>query len=177
MLDASVRKGDHVGMTTHSPTLHLLCGKIASGKSTLARQLGAAPRTVVIAEDDWLAKLYAGDMASMADFMRRSALLRDAMHPHVLSLLGAGLSVVLDFQANTIDSRAWLRSLVDQAGADHVLHWLDVPDAVCKARLKHRNDRGDHAFAVSEAQFDTITGYFVSPAPDERFNVVRHRPG
>ena len=33
-------------MPTESPTLHILCGKIASGKSTLAAQLSAKPGTV-----------------------------------------------------------------------------------------------------------------------------------
>lgn len=164
-------------MTTPAPVLHLICGKIASGKSTLARQLAEAPKTVLIGEDDWLATLNAGDMTTMADYMHRSARLRDALTPHVLALLGAGLSVVLDFQANTPDSRAWMRSLIDRAGADHLLHWLDLPDAVCKARLRRRNDQGRHAFTVSGAQFDAITRHFVPPAADERFNVVRYLSG
>ncbi len=33
-----------------SPTLHMLCGKIAAGKSTLAASLASAPRTVLIAD-------------------------------------------------------------------------------------------------------------------------------
>lgn len=35
-------------MTYAPATLHLLCGKIASGKSTLAAELSAAPGCVVI---------------------------------------------------------------------------------------------------------------------------------
>ena len=34
--------------TTGSVVLHLLCGKIAAGKSTLAGQLAAAPATILI---------------------------------------------------------------------------------------------------------------------------------
>lgn len=45
-------------MPSVSPTLHLLCGKIASGKSTLAAQLGRTAGTILIAEDDWLDSLY-----------------------------------------------------------------------------------------------------------------------
>jgi len=48
--------------TSVKPTLHLLCGKIASGKSTLSAQLGALPGSVIISEDDWLATLYANEM-------------------------------------------------------------------------------------------------------------------
>jgi len=163
-------------MSVSTPTLHLMCGKIASGKSTLTRALGDAPRTVVLNEDTLLATLYGGDMSSIADYMRCSDRLRDAMHSHILSLLkNAGLSVVLDFQANTIDSRAWLRSLIDESGVLHVLHYLEAPDAVCKARLQKRNEAGNHAFVVSNAQFDQITSHFVPPTVDEKFNIVVHQ--
>lgn len=161
---------------THQQTLFLMCGKISSGKSTLAETLGQAPNTVVISEDDWLAALYSDDMSSVADYVRCSAKLRNAMHPHLLSLLAAGVSIVLDFQANTVESRAWLRTLIDQAGIFHELHYLDVPDEVCKARLKARNEGGDHAFSVTEEQFDLISRYFIAPTSQEGFNLVVHRP-
>lgn len=51
-------------MTFAPATLHLLCGKIASGKSTLAAELSAAPGCVVISEDQWLAALYKDEMQS-----------------------------------------------------------------------------------------------------------------
>jgi predicted kinase len=35
----------------HVPTLHMLCGKIAVGKSTLAAKLGESPATIVIVQD------------------------------------------------------------------------------------------------------------------------------
>ncbi|WP_439521227.1 AAA family ATPase [Marivita sp.] len=41
-------------MFATTPTLHLLCGKIASGKSTLTVQLSRTAGTIVIAEDEWL---------------------------------------------------------------------------------------------------------------------------
>jgi hypothetical protein len=45
--------------------------------------------------------------------------------------LGAGLSVVLDWPANTVAGRAWMRGIFEAAGAEHKLHFLDVPDEVC----------------------------------------------
>jgi predicted kinase len=43
---------------TPAPTLHMICGKIAAGKSTLAARLGRAQGTVLVAEDDWLSALF-----------------------------------------------------------------------------------------------------------------------
>ncbi|WP_422063906.1 AAA family ATPase [Shimia sp.] len=38
-------------MSAFTPTLYMLCGKIAAGKSTLAAKLATAENAVLIAED------------------------------------------------------------------------------------------------------------------------------
>ncbi|MGK5012764.1 AAA family ATPase [Janthinobacterium sp. MDB2-8] len=159
--------------TNASPTLHLVCGKIASGKSTLTARLASAPQTVLISEDSLLAQLYPGQIASLADYVACAARLRAAIAPLALQLLQAGVSVVLDFPANTPASRAWMRTLFQQAGTPHVLHYLDVPDDECKARLRQRNASGLHPFSTSDAQFDDITRHFVPPDASESFDIVR----
>ncbi|MDW3685415.1 ATP-binding protein [Cupriavidus sp. CV2] len=156
--------------------LYMVCGKIGSGKSTLARQLAARPATVLISEDDWLSSLYPGEIREVADYARCAGRLRDAMASHIDALLLAGMSVVLDFPANTPATRSWARAIFEQAAAAHQLHYLDAPHALCKARLRARNASGTHPFETSDAQFDAITRYFVAPSADEGFNVIRHVP-
>lgn len=161
-------------MPFHAATLHLLCGKIGSGKSTLAARLGQAEGTVLIAEDAWLSTLFADEIASPRDYVRCAAKLRAIMGPHVAALLNAGLSVVLDFPANTIESRNWMRSILASTNAAHQLHLMTTPDEVCLARLFARNAEGDHPFAATEAQFQMFSRHFVAPTADEGFNIVRH---
>ncbi|NPU67612.1 ATP-binding protein [Bradyrhizobium sp. 83012] len=163
-------------MSANPPTLHLVCGKIAAGKSTLTAELGRHPATVAVAEDDWLAQLYPGEQTSLADYVRNSSRLRAVMGPHVVALLRAGVSVVLDFPANTLASRAWMRGLFEAAQVPHRLHHLDVSDEICKARLRARNDGGRHAFTVTDEEFDLFTSYFVAPTPEEGFDVIVHQP-
>lgn len=163
-------------MTRSVATLHLVCGKIAAGKSTLTARLGQHANTIVVAEDHWLSRLYPGAQATLDDYARNAGRLRDAMGPHVVALLRLGVSVVLDFPANTPASRAWMRSLFEEAGAAHQLHILLVPDAVCKARLRRRNAEGTHPYTVTDADFDLFTRYFVLPRPEEGFTLVVHRP-
>ena len=138
-------------MSAKEATLHMLCGKIAAGKSTLTAELGRRPRTIVVSEDQWLAALYPGEMASVADYVRCSGRLRNAIEPHLVALLQAGLSVVLDFPANTVANRAWMRGVFERAGSAHQLHYLDVPDDVCKARLRARNASRAHLFAATDS--------------------------
>lgn len=162
-------------MQIETSKLILISGKIAAGKSTLAGELATPRGTVLISEDHWLSNLYPGEITMLDDYVRCSARLRDAIRPHIVSLLGQGLSVVMDFPANTLRQRQWLRGIFETANAAHELHYIDVPDAVCKKRLRDRNLAGDHPFQSSEADFDLVTSYFVAPVPDEGFNIITHR--
>ncbi len=96
------------------------------------------------------------------------------MTPHLVALLNAGVSVVLDFPANTRANRDWMRSVIEASSADHRLHYLDVPDALCKSRLHARNQGGEHAFDATDEQFALITRYFEPPQEEEGFHLVRH---
>lgn len=155
-----------------TPMLHMVCGKIGAGKSTLTRRLADAPATVLISEDAWLAALYPGEIVDLPDYVRTSTRLKQVMAEHVVALLAAGVSVVLDFPANTVSSRAWARGIFEKAGVAHRLHFLDVPDEVCKARLRARNASGEHPFETTDAEFELITRHFVAPSEAEGFHVV-----
>jgi predicted kinase len=69
-----------------------------------------------------------------------------------------------------------MKGIAAEASVAHRLHWLDVPDEVCRARLRARNAAGEHEFAASDAQFDQITSYFVPPTEAEGLEIVVHRP-
>ncbi|GJJ01696.1 cell division protein ZipA [Duganella rhizosphaerae] len=152
-------------------TLHLVCGKIAAGKSTLMSELARAPSTVLISEDKMLATLYPGEIQSLADYVRCTTKLRAALQGLIRDVLAAGSSVVLDFPANTIATRSWMKTLIEDTPAAHCLHYLDVSDEECKRRLRRRNEEGVHQFSTSEAEFDLITQFFVAPTDEEGFNV------
>ena len=161
-------------MVTGPGMLHAFCGKIASGKSSLAASLANAPQAVLIGEDLLLSRLYPGEIVTLDDYARAATRLRHAIGPLLEGLLRMGLDVVLDFQANTPGSRAWIRSVVERAGADHILHYLDVSDEVCRSRLAERNATGAHEYQVSEADFDLFNSFVVPPALAEGFTVVTH---
>jgi predicted kinase len=100
-----------------TPMLHLICGKIAAGKSIKANELATEPSTVLIKQDEWLATLYPGELITLQDYMRCSSRLDTVMSAHVEALLRAGLSVVLDFPANTVDTRNWMKAIFVRAPA------------------------------------------------------------
>ena len=153
--------------TQSSATLHFLCGKIASGKSTLAQQLVREQQAVLLSEDTWLAALYPGQITQLADYIKKSRLLKSALELHLVTLLRQGVTLVLDFPANTPVQRRWLKGLAEQAGCSYCCHVLDVSDEECKRRLAARNLSGENPFTTSAEQFDLITAHFSYPSEEE----------
>src|SRR5262245_40631093 len=88
-------------------TLHFICGKAASGKTTLARELAARHAAVMFGEDEWLTLLDA-EIDSLADHMRHSKRLKAVFAPFCVRLLQLGVPIVFDFAGNTPNDRAWV---------------------------------------------------------------------
>lgn len=122
-----------------------------------------------------LERLFPGEIVVIPSSVTYSARIRDALAPHICSLRSMGISVVLDFPANTRNQRSWLYQLCLKSGAEHELHFIDAPDDVRKRQLGERS-KGLPAGArwTTDADCDAITAYFDPPAADERFNVIQH---
>lgn len=159
-----------------TPELHLLYGLPGSGKSTLARSLGSAPSCITVSEDSWLSALFSEEMTDLSDYQRYAARLHSAMAPHVTGLLGAGLSVVLDFPANTPETRASWRKVATTARVPVRLHHLATPRATCLSRIRARDSDGSHPFTLSEDQFARLCNHITPPHPDEGFQIITHHP-
>src|SRR5262249_8358334 len=163
------------GALSPAAKLIFLCGKMAAGKSTLAKELALREPAILLVQDELLDHLFPGEITDIPGFVRYSTRLRNAVGPHVCALLTRGVSVVLDFPGNTRVQRAWFRELFDRAGARHELHFIDAPDALCKRQLRERSKAlPDGAPWTTEAEFDAVTAYFQPPSEDEQFHVVRH---
>jgi predicted kinase len=155
--------------------LIFMCGKMAAGKSTLAKALAERENAVLFIQDEFLEHLFPGEITDIQGYIKCSIRLKNALGPHICTLLSKGVSVVLDFPGNTRSQRAWFRELFEQASAEHELHYVDAPDAVCKRQLKERSEAlpaGSHW--TTDAEFDAITAYFQAPSEEEGFNVIRY---
>ena len=89
-------------------TLHFMCGKAGAGKTTLARELGRLLPAIVLCEDEWISTL-GFQVRSLEEYVEASGRIRKLMGSLVPDLLHQGVSVVLDFAANTARRRAWGR--------------------------------------------------------------------
>jgi predicted kinase len=155
--------------------LFFFCGKMAAGKSTLAREIVHREDAILLVQDELLATLFPGEVVDIPAYVQYSSRLKEALTAHICSLLSKGISVVLDFPSNTRTQRDWFRELFEQAIADHELHYIDAADELCKRQLRQRSKGGEGAAFTSDAEFDAITKYFQAPSDDENFNVILHQ--
>lgn len=163
---------------TETATLHFICGKLASGKTTLARTIEKQTESVFICEDEWMSKLYPGYIRNFHDYLKHSSNFRIAIQGHVQHLLGSGISVVLDFAGNIPSERKWVKSIYESVGADHLLHYIEATDVLCKKQLISRNTSSPHAMIkISDDEFDQITRYFQPPQEKEGFRLKRYDVG
>ena len=162
-------------MSPPTGKLLFLCGKMAAGKSTLSRELVVQEDAVLLVEDEFLERLFPGEITDLAAYVKYSARVRESLAALIVSLLRNGVSVVLDFPANTRKQRAWFRRLLDDAGAEHELHFIDASDALCLRQLSRRSSGlpSDTRW-TTETEFHAVTAYFEPPSAEEGFDVVRH---
>ncbi|AIB42848.1 cell division protein ZipA [Pseudomonas sp. WCS374] len=149
------------------PALHLMSGEIACGKSTLAKRLAAERSAILLSEDFWLSRLCPDQIKSVSDYLRLAHQIREVVGPVVIDVLSTGVTVVLDFLANTPQDRRWLRGLAVAAEACHCAHYFEADDDICRARLPVRSHLADHEFAATDAEFNLITSHFHAPHGDE----------
>ena len=157
------------------PALHVFYGKPGAGKSTLAARIAREHGATLISEDVWMQRLYGDQMHTFDDYIRCAPKLRSVVGPLATDLLRAGLPVVLDFQANTRSVRTWFRSVAEAAGAVAVLHVLDLPDALCMARIAQRNvERPEGSHEVTPGTYARVSAYLQPPDPSEGLRIETH---
>ena len=156
-------------------TIYVLCGKMASGKSTLAIQISKNKSSTLISEDALLGALYPDQVVDVSSYVQFSGKVKTAIRPIVIDLLRGGTSIVLDFPANTVDQRKWIKDIIVQAEANCEFHYLNCSDEMCKAQLKKRaiNEPERHATDTVD-MFDAINRYFEPPTNDEGFEILNH---
>ena len=162
--------------TNKKGTLHCLCGKIASGKSTLSKQLIEEHNAILICEDIWLQRLYSSEIKDFQDYLKYAEKLKTVVKPHVQELLKMGVSVVLDYPANVPKQRLWIKEIYEEIDADHILHFLDKSDELCLKQLEKRNkEKPEGSTEISVEQFNYITPFFKVPDDSEGFNVKLYK--
>ena len=155
-------------------TLMFFCGKMGAGKSTKSKQLALDRNAVLLSEDEWLASLYPDQIASFKDYIKFSRQLKPLVKSHVQNILCAGTNVVMDFPANTVSQRKWLKAIASEIDALHELIYLDTSEEICLKQIAQRClEQPERAKFDTEEVFDHVTSFFEEPSAEEGLNIKR----
>lgn len=145
------------GRTT--PTLFVMVGLPASGKSTRAREIEEDRRALRLTPDEWMIPLFDDNDAD-----GKRNVLEGRFIWLALRALRHGMDVVLDFGVWSRVERSALRALAATAGASCELVYLEV-DADQQRRWRDRRaaEEPGSTFLISDEDLDDYRRRFVPP--------------
>jgi predicted kinase len=155
--------------------LHFFCGKMAAGKTTKSLEVINSENAILISEDDWLGHLFKDEIKVFGDYIKYSKRLKPLLSAHIKDIIESGVSVVMDFPANTIQQRSWFKELIGNNNISHQLHYLEASDELCLKQLAKRSEGRQGEAFTSEEEFHTVNSYFQAPAESEGFNIKTYK--
>jgi predicted kinase len=166
-------------MDQKKPKFVFMGGAIASGKTTLARRIASEANAVLFSIDEWVGKV-GSPVTNFKEYNRYYFPCWELIASLSRELLKRGISVVLDFGGNSASERERTRTVYEDLDCEHELYFLNTPSDVCAARFRKRNENPEAQIreeSLEEARKAGVTNVFISPAPEDGFNVIEIRNG
>ena len=147
----------------YHPTLVLMCGLPASGKTTFGRKLAKESGAIRFCPDEWIADLG-------IDFFNEEA--RAKLETRLWSLgqefLQLGHSVILENGFWSSAERDELRQHAVKLGVDSEIHFFDAPFEELMRRLEIRNESGGHGTVpLTRTRMEDYVKLFQAPDTTE----------
>lgn len=153
-------------------TLIFFCGKMGSGKFKKSQEIAKEIGAIFLSEDEWLSAIYPDEIDDLQSYLKYSSRIKILLKSHVQNILNTGVSVVLDFPANTINQRQWFKEIYSEYDISHKLIYIEASDQLCLKQIKQRRRTNPerHNFDTKEV-FHQISRYFQPPSINEAFIV------
>lgn len=153
----------------------MMCGVSGAGKTFVAREL-EAQGFVRLSADAYVWQAYGEGYARMSQSEQHVIYMRALGNiiGRVPELLRQGKRVVIDASMCKRARRDEVADMCRQAGAQHVIAYLDSSRDTLVERLKARGGTGPDDQFVSEEELDRFLAHFEVPEADERFIHIKN---
>lgn len=158
------------------PTLHLISGLPASGKTTYATELRKRVDGVLFNLDRWLITTfgrYSLPDVGQDEHTRRVLACRELMWESASELLKRGVDVILDDGFFYREHRMRHAALAADVGAETIIHFVNIPLNLVRQRLERRNaNLPRFNFYIDPATLEGFLDMIQRPSPVEGAKVV-----
>jgi predicted kinase len=154
------------GRVARQPEVVLMCGLAGSGKTTFAKQLERQGYVrLSIDEELWHSFGRYGIDYPAERYGALSKIVERRLRERLVTYIGGGADVVVDFSFWKKQDREAYKALVDALGGRWRLVYLDVPSSELRRRLQLRSGRFDAnaAFPIDEPVFERYQAMFEEP--------------
>lgn len=164
------------------PTIHLICGPLGAGKTTLARRIAREHGALRFSLDEWVMQLFGSEAPEPMLFewwAERCHRCRQRIWAVCEAVLAQQLDVVLDFGFPAAAQRQEFRELALRSGAAPHLHVVTAAPALRWQRVLARNrDRAEtFALEVTEGMFQGSEAWWEPPTGAELAEAITfHEP-
>ena len=162
-------------MQGKKPTLHLICGLPASGKSTYAKKLRLETRGVILNLDYWLItcfEKYSINSVGHKEHIRRVSACRELIMNVSKEFLEKGIDVILDDGFFLRKDRITYKEFAEKIPARAIIHYVNIDIDTIKSRIILRNKRlPKHNFTISPKILDEMVTRFEEPNENEGISV------
>lgn len=144
--------------------VHLICGKIASGKSYYARSLSAREGAVILSCDE--ITLLLPDLKERHDAV--TGAIRGLLMEKAAVIARGGCPVILDWGFWTDSYRRETAAYFEKRQVPVRWHYIDVSDETLRRHIAERNARQDEsAYFVDEGLLGKCLSLFEAPKRQE----------
>lgn len=145
--------------------IHLICGKICSGKTYYARELSRLENAVILSCDALMLSLYPPLLGENHDEVAQRV--REYLHARALDILRTGTSVILDWGFWTCADREKTEAFYTEKGVIVRWHYMKTSDETLLERIRQRNAQvlagEDKSYYVDEGLFEKMQNRFEEP--------------
>lgn len=157
--------------------IHLIVGNTGAGKTTYSQELKKKTNGIIFSIDTWNNTLFIPDKTEtdgLGWFLERIERSESLIQKLCVQLNESGVDAILDLGLSKFDHREKFRQFALENKIPVLLHYLDVPKNVRRARILKRNSEqgSTYEFEVSEANFDFMESWFEPPSSEELKNAV-----
>ncbi len=159
--------------------IHLICGKICSGKSWYARELAQRENAVILSTDELTWDLTNNEQGPGYDaFARR---VNGYLRKKAGEIAAMGCNVILDWGFWTRKDRNEISDYFAELDLDICWHYMDVPEDIWLENIRRRNERvllgeGGSDFYVDEGLKNKVLLLFEVPEKEDMdvWHVLRY---